>query len=68
MRGDLRAHGARAQHGSFFDLNHGGTIILNEHSFSKLRGGLFDVAFVEEFAPQQINRDSGILDRTPSIY
>jgi hypothetical protein len=35
VRGDLRAHGARAQNSSFFDLNHGGKIILNERSFSK---------------------------------
>jgi hypothetical protein len=36
VRGDLRPHGARAQNSSFFDLNHGGRMILNEHSFSKL--------------------------------
>src|ERR1043165_5275193 len=38
---DLRAHCSRAENGSFFDLNHGGKIILNEHSFSKLPCSVF---------------------------
>jgi hypothetical protein len=35
MRGDLRTHRARAEHGSFFYPNHKSLIILNEYSFSK---------------------------------